>query len=101
MAALLQTELTRSVYPNQYTYFIGGIRTYVNGSRDIFYWSPYPGVFRPLESNAWVPGERKSAVDERDFCVLGQLSARKKFRGLDNVPCSAAQCLLCEFDMIN
>ncbi|ESN90960.1 hypothetical protein HELRODRAFT_182433 [Helobdella robusta] len=86
-------------FPNSFTFFIGGYRTYFNGTRTPFYWSPYPGVYHPMQATkAWHKGEPGTPDNGKDCCVQMFLTV---YTGLDDEHCFYTLCMLCEVDLQN
>ncbi|ESN95498.1 hypothetical protein HELRODRAFT_179272 [Helobdella robusta] len=86
-----------SILSTYYTFYTSGIRTYFNGTRTPFLWSPYPGVYKTMQaSNAWHVGEPNSLANGIENCVQHFVTG---YPGWDDQPCSSPICMLCEYDL--
>ncbi|ESN95478.1 hypothetical protein HELRODRAFT_179247 [Helobdella robusta] len=86
-----------SDYSDWFAFYTSGIRTYMNGTRTPFLWFSYPGKYKTMQSSSvWHSGEPNSADIGLDYCVQSILYG---YFGWDDQPCTAALCVLCEFDM--
>ncbi|ESN99693.1 hypothetical protein HELRODRAFT_176454 [Helobdella robusta] len=80
-----------------YTFFTGGLITYVGEVRTPFMWSPYPGVSKYVgSSNAWFSGEPNGPLDGLDYCIQSIMVGTT---GWDDYMCSSSLCMLCEVDI--
>ncbi|ESO05144.1 hypothetical protein HELRODRAFT_195104 [Helobdella robusta] len=86
-----------SNFPTWFAFYIGGLRTYIKGVRTPFLWSPYPGIFKPIQNtSAWHSGEPNSLADGTEYCVQNILFG---YIGWDDQECFLPLCVLCEYDI--
>ena len=81
--------------PGLHGYWSAGFSPYINGFRQQFNWSPYPGVVLPLKPTIpWMDGEPNS------FSVLSSCCIQSVYGyALDDCYCDSQLCVLCEIDM--